>query len=88
VTPTPPKRRPVTGSSSSSSSSSAGAAALAAVVRRTAERKALEARADLETLARSPVGHAAGVVGRIARSEDPTDQACAELARLLELELD
>jgi hypothetical protein len=70
------------------SPTTAGKAALAGLLERAAARKMGEATADLERLATSPAGRAAGIVARIARAPDPADAACSELARLLALELE
>ena len=79
-TPTPKRR--VT------SPTTSGKAALAGLLERAAAQKMGEATADLERLATSPTGRAAGIVARGARAPDPVDAACSELARLLELELE
>ena len=83
TTPTPKRR--VT---SRAPPTTAGKAALAGLLERAAARKMGEATADLERLATSPAGRAAGIVARVARAPDPVDAACAELARALELELE
>jgi len=47
-----------------------------------------EAAADVARLAASPAGRAASIVARVARAPDPVDAACAELAKILECELE
>jgi len=83
ITPTPPKRR-VT----SRSPTTAGRSALTALLERAAAQKMGEAAADVARLAASPAGRAAGIVARVARAPDPVDAACAELAKILECELE